>query len=86
MYRFDLVDNDSASLYPGHIIVIAGDSVRITGRLAIKGQPDLSYEEPFVSAIRKARLFKQKDALPITAKDDKRLWPERLTVATGLRF
>ncbi|WP_280952236.1 hypothetical protein [Rhizobium anhuiense] len=21
MYRFDLVDNDTASLYPGHIIV-----------------------------------------------------------------
>jgi hypothetical protein len=78
MHRFDLVDNDTASRYPGHIIIVAGDSVRITGKLAFKGQSELSYEEPLEAAIHMAFLFKQRDALPIAVKDDKGLWPERL--------
>ncbi|MGZ2461778.1 hypothetical protein [Rhizobium anhuiense] len=77
MYRFDLVDSDTASLHPGHIIVIALDSVRITGKLAIKGQSDLSYEEPPESTIHMALPFKQKDALAVAVRDDKGLWPER---------
>jgi hypothetical protein len=37
MQRFDLVDSRSASSYPGHVIVVAGDDVRTTGELAIRG-------------------------------------------------
>lgn len=39
MHRFDLVDRRTASSYPGHVIVVAGDDVRTTGELAIRGQP-----------------------------------------------
>ena len=37
MQRFDLVDRRTASAYPGHVIVVAGDNVRTTGELAIRG-------------------------------------------------
>jgi len=33
MQRFDLVDSQTASAYPGHVIVVAGDDVRTTGEL-----------------------------------------------------
>lgn len=78
MIRFDLIDSENASIYPGHIIVVAGDKVRTTGRLAAKGQPDLCVEEPLESAIHMALLVRQRDALPIGVLDVRGFWPERL--------
>lgn len=37
MQRHDRLDRENASVYPGHIIVVSGDKVRITARLAVKG-------------------------------------------------
>ncbi|MBX4924315.1 hypothetical protein [Rhizobium binae] len=53
MRRFDLVDSQTASAYPGHVIVVAGDEVRPSGELAIRGQPHQGEAEPLETAIHK---------------------------------
>ncbi|WP_207909935.1 hypothetical protein [Rhizobium sp. BK251] len=78
MQKFDLVDSRTASAYPGHVIVVAGDDVRTTGKLVIKGQPHQSEAEPLETAIHHALLVRQRDALPIAVQDDLGLWPSRL--------
>jgi hypothetical protein len=78
MQRFDLVDSRTASAYPGHVIVVAGDNVRTTGELAIRGQPHQSEAEPLEAAIHHALLVRQRDALPVAVQDDLGLWPSRL--------
>ena len=78
MKGFDLVNNDTAPAYPGHIIVVAGDSLRISGQLVVKGRPGVACEEPLEAAIHLALLVRQRDALPIGVMDEKGLWPERL--------
>lgn len=78
MQRFDLVDRKTAPAYPGHVIVVAGDNVKTTGELAIRGQPHQGQAGPLEAAIHHALLVKQRDALPIAVKDDLGLWPPRL--------
>lgn len=78
MRRFDLVDSQTASAYPGHVIVVAGDEVRTTGELAIRGQPQQGEAEPLETTIHQALLVRQRDALPIAVKDALGLWPPRL--------
>ncbi|EJC70727.1 hypothetical protein Rleg5DRAFT_6547 [Rhizobium leguminosarum bv. viciae WSM1455] len=78
VYRFDLVSEQSAGEYPGHIICVGGDRERITGTLTPYGQvPELS-EQALESAIYRALLFRQRDARPIGIRDNGRLWPRRL--------
>ena len=78
MRTFDLLNAVTSSFYPGHIIIVGGDAVRITGQVAVKGQPDLGIAEPLESAIHMALLVRQRDALHIGVVDDQGLWPERL--------
>ncbi|WP_081619913.1 hypothetical protein [Rhizobium sp. 2MFCol3.1] len=78
MQKFDLVDNETALSYPGHVIIVAGDKAGITGELALRGQSHPSQAEPLEVAIHQALLVKQRDALPIAVKDDLGLWPARL--------
>ncbi|WP_283193565.1 hypothetical protein [Rhizobium sp. AN80A] len=78
MQRFDLVDSKTASAYPGHVIIVAGDEAGITGELAVKDQSHPGQAEPLEAAIHQALLVKQRDALPIAVKDDLGLWPARL--------
>ncbi len=78
MRRFDLVDSGTASSYPGHVIIVAGDGVRTTGELAIRGQPHQGEAEPLEAAIHHALLVRQRDALPVAVQDDLGLWPSRL--------
>jgi hypothetical protein len=68
MQRFDLVDSQTASAYPGHVIVVAGDDVRITGELAVRGQPHQSEAEPLEAAIQHALLVRQRDACQLQCK------------------
>lgn len=78
MHKFDLVDNQTALIYPGHVIIVAGDSERITGELTIKGHAQLGQPESLEAAIHQALLVRQRDALPIAVKDEMGLWPDRL--------
>ena len=78
MQTFDLLDASTASSYPGHIIIVGGDTARIVGQVSIKGQSDIGIVEPLESAIHMALLVRQRDALPIGVVDEKGLWPERL--------
>ncbi|PKA39906.1 hypothetical protein CWR43_29970 [Rhizobium sullae] len=78
MYRFHLITNDTAHLYPGHIIHVGGSVDKVTGVLQIRdafAEPD---EEPLESAIHRALLVRQRDARAIGVKDDDGLWPDRL--------
>lgn len=78
MQMFDLPDASTSSSYPGHIIIVGGDAVRITAQVAVKGQPDLGIAEPLESAIHMALLVRQRAGLPIGVVDNEGLWPERL--------
>lgn len=79
MNRFDRITRDSASRYPGHIIVVGGDCVRITARLAsMGGQVDIVQDQPLEAVIHLALLVRQRDALPVGVLDEDGLWPARL--------
>ncbi|TAX63644.1 hypothetical protein ELI03_36065 [Rhizobium leguminosarum] len=78
VYRFDLVSDQSAAEYPGHIICVSGDRDRTTGTLTPYGQMPESSEQALEAAIYRALLFRQRDARPIGIRDNGRLWPLRL--------
>ncbi|NLS07961.1 hypothetical protein HGP14_32560 [Rhizobium sp. P32RR-XVIII] len=78
MHKFDLLNDQTAPIYPGHVIIVSGDKVRITGELAVHGQSKCGQPEPLESIIHQALLVRQSDALPIAVKDGRGLWPERL--------
>lgn len=72
------MNHHTVSIYPGNVIIVSGDNVRITGELVIRGLPQHGQPEPLESTIHHALLVRQRDALPIAVKDDMGLWPERL--------
>lgn len=78
MHKFDFLNDQTLPIYPGHVIIVSGDKVRITGELAVHGQSHRGQPEPLESTIHQAFLVRQRDALPIAVKDDRGLWPERL--------